>query len=154
MQWECKFFDELTVAELYQLLQLRSQVFVVEQNCVYLDTDGLDIQAWHVLGKQEGKIIAATRIIAPGKVYAEASIGRVVVDAAYRKNAAGIQLMQYSIEQLYQLLGISDIKIGAQLYLESFYQKFGFQKISPVYLEDGIEHIKMLKKAADLNSLI
>ncbi len=149
MQWECKFFDDLTVTELYNLLQLRSQVFVVEQNCVYLDTDGIDRAVWHVMGKYNGKIIAATRIIPPGKVYTEASIGRVVVDIAYRKNAAGIQLMQYSIDQLYQLFGITDIKIGAQCYLQNFYQKFGFTQISPVYLEDGIEHIKMLKKAAD-----
>ena len=148
IDWIYKKFSDLSPLELYQLLRLRSEVFVVEQNCVFLDMDNIDQQCFHLLGSAENKLVAYARIVPPGIVYTEPSIGRVVTSPSVRKHGFGKLLMQQSIDLVHKLFGNSSIKIGAQYYLKEFYSSFGFQQVSDVYLEDGIEHIYMLKNAA------
>jgi ElaA protein len=144
MNWILKKFEELTPFELYAILQLRNAIFVVEQNCVYQDLDNKDLKSYHLMGYEENVLVAYTRILPAGISYVESSIGRVVVLQAARKNGTGKKLMQKSIENLFSLFGKMPIKIGAQLYLQKFYESLGFQQTSNVYLEDGIEHIEML----------
>lgn len=144
INWICKSFNELTTQELYVLLQLRSEVFVVEQNCAFQDMDNKDQKSMHLMGWQNDLLAAYTRLVPAGVSYEEMSIGRVVTSPKMRKSGAGRQLMQKSIESCYQLFGQGPIRIGAQLYLQRFYESFGFQQSSEVYLEDGIEHIEML----------
>lgn len=148
IDWKCKRFYDLTVDELYDLLRLRSEVFVVEQNCVFLDQDNIDKDCFHLSGFHQNKLIAYARIVPPLVVYNEASIGRVVTSASVRKTGVGKQLMHQAIEKLYLLFGKVSIKIGAQLYLKSFYQSFGFYQSGNVYTEDGIEHIHMEKTSS------
>lgn len=143
--WYCKAFDSLTPVELYSILQLRNEVFVVEQNCVYQDCDDKDQQSYHFMGWQQNKLVAYTRLIPGGVAFAEISIGRVVTSRSIRGTKIGKQLMQRSIEKLHELFGKIPIKIGAQLYLKGFYESLGFIKCSDLYLEDGIEHIKMIR---------
>lgn len=142
--WTCKPFAELTVQELYASLQLRSEVFVVEQNCVFLDIDDKDQDSWHLMGWHNNLLVAYTRLVPAGISFTEVSIGRVVTSPKMRKSGAGRLLMKKSIETTYRIFGNTPIRIGAQLYLKNFYESFGFQQSSEVYLEDGIEHIEML----------
>lgn len=144
LNWTYKHFTALTTQELYTILSLRSEVFVVEQNCVYLDTDNKDVDAWHLCGWQDDVLVAYVRILAPGVSYEEASIGRVLTNPAFRKNGYGIKLMNVAIEKTLQQYGVQKIKIGAQLYLLNFYSSLGFTQTSEVYMEDGIPHIEML----------
>lgn len=143
--WTCKKMDELTTLELYLILKLRSEVFVVEQNCVYLDADGKDAAAYHLCGWLNNELLVAyARLLPPGISYVEASIGRVVTSAAHRKYGYGKTLMQKAIELISDLFKISSIKIGAQQYLIKFYNSVGFTVTSEPYLEDGIPHVEML----------
>ncbi|HEY8688022.1 MAG TPA: GNAT family N-acetyltransferase [Chitinophagaceae bacterium] len=142
--WSCKAFDTLSPGELYSILQLRNEIFIVEQNCVYQDCDDKDRQSYHFMGWEQNKLVAYTRLIPAGVAYNEISIGRVVTSPSVRGNKVGKELMRLSIEKLHELFGKSKIKIGAQLYLKSFYESLGFVQSSEVYLEDGIEHIKMI----------
>lgn len=144
VNWICKKFDALTPYELYAILQLRSEVFVVEQQCVFLDTDNKDFRCLHMMGFERETLAAYARLAPPGVIYAEASIGRVVTSPLVRKHGWGRMLMHRCIEECYALFGIANIKIGAQLYLKNFYRSFGFEQISEVYDEDGIDHIHML----------
>ncbi|MFT3825075.1 MAG: GNAT family N-acetyltransferase [Chitinophagaceae bacterium] len=144
MQWTNKLFNELTPNELYAILQLRSEVFVVEQNCVFLDQDDKDQHCYHLMGWEENLLCAYTRLVPAGISYEEPSIGRVVTSPKARKKGYGRELMHESINTLYKLWGKSAIKIGAQLYLKDFYESIGFQQTSDVYMEDGIPHIEML----------
>jgi ElaA protein len=144
LHWTYNHFTSLTTQELYTILSLRSEVFVVEQNCVYLDTDNKDLDAWHLCGWQDDVLVAYVRILAPGISYEEASIGRVLTNPAFRKHGYGIELMKVSIEKTLQQYGVQKIKIGAQLYLLNFYSNLGFTQTSEVYMEDGIPHIEML----------
>lgn len=144
--WSLKKFEELTPLELYAILQLRNEVFVVEQNCAYQDADNKDLLSFHFMGWSDNKLVAYTRIIPPGISYEEASIGRVVNSPSVRGDGIGRSLMLQSISQLYSLFGNVPIKIGAQLYLQKFYTSLGFIQSSEVYLEDGIEHIEMTKE--------
>lgn len=148
MEWMLKKFDALTPHELYAILQLRNEVFAVEQNCVYPDMDNKDQPSFHLMGWQQisesYKLVAYTRLIPPGVMYKEPSIGRVVTSSSVRGTGAGRQLMVKSIEHIYTLYGQQPIKIGAQLYLRKFYTSLGFQQTSEIYLEDGIEHIEMV----------
>ena len=145
MTWIFKKFDELTPGELYACLQLRNEVFVVEQNCVFQDADDKDQICYHLMCWEGKKLLAYTRIAPPGICYEESSIGRVVSSPSVRGKGTGKLLMQKSIELVYSLFGKgSAIKIGAQLYLKKFYESFGFKQSSDIYIEDGIEHIKML----------
>lgn len=145
MNWVIKSFNELTPAELYAILQLRCEVFVVEQNCPYLDEDDKDQNSYHLMGWKNDLLAAYTRILPQGLAFDEASIGRVVTSPKARGGGIGRELMQRSIKELYQLYGEVPIRIGAQLYLRPFYTALGFSQVSEVYIEDGIEHIKMLK---------
>ena len=145
LQFEIKRFNALSTLELYQLLQLRSQVFVVEQNCVYQDIDGKDEKAMHVLGKMDDRIVAYSRIFKPNDYFDNASIGRVVVSEHARAHKFGFDLMQEAIAAVGSEFGIQPITISAQLYLKKFYESLGFQQVSETYLEDGIEHIEMVR---------
>ncbi len=145
MEWILKKFEELTPHELYTIMQLRNEVFVVEQNCVYQDADNKDRYSFHLMGWKEDKLIAYTRLIPAGTAYAEPSIGRVVTSPSARGTGAGRELMEHSIDTIYKLFGKQPIRIGAQLYLKKFYSSIGFEPTGDIYLEDGIEHIEMVK---------
>jgi len=144
INWICKKFDDLSPQELYTIMQLRNEVFVVEQNCVYQDADNKDPHCYHLMGLLNNKLVAYTRLLPPGLAYTEASIGRVVSSPSARGGGVGRELMEKSIEQVSQLFGTTSIKIGAQLYLLKFYTSIGFQQTSTVYLEDNIEHVEMI----------
>ena len=146
MQVLIKNFKELSINELYQILQLRSEVFVVEQDCVYQDIDGKDEKALHILGIKEGEIVAYTRCFNTGYYFTEASIGRVVVKKSQRKFKYGNEIMIASIKVIESHFKTKTIKISAQLYLQKFYTQLGFKNIGEEYLEDGIPHIAMIKK--------
>jgi len=139
-------FNELTAQELYNILQLRSEVFVVEQDCVYQDLDGKDEKALHVLGIKREKVVAYTRIFKPGDYFKEASIGRVVVSKNERQHKYGYDIMNASIEAIKKHYNKICIKISAQTYLIKFYNHLGFKAIGKEYLEDGIPHIEMIKE--------
>lgn len=146
MNWILKPFGELTPKELYAILQLRNEVFIVEQNCPYQDMDNKDLKAWHLMGMEENKLLAYSRLLAPGISYSETSIGRIVSSTSARKTGMGKELMQESIDQIRNLFKTDTIRIGAQLYLKKFYESFGFIQDSDMYLEDNIPHIIMLRK--------
>lgn len=143
--WQIKTFETLTISELYAILKLRSEVFVVEQNCVYLDMDGKDAFSLHLFGEYNGQIVAYSRLFKPGISFDTASIGRVIVSANYRNKKWGQELMRQSILAIENYFGESQITISAQLYLKRFYESFGFVASSEMYLEDDIPHIKMIK---------
>jgi ElaA protein len=140
-----KKFSELTTTELYAILQLRSEVFVVEQDCVYQDIDFKDQKALHVIGIKNHKIIAYTRIFKPRDYFEKASIGRVVVAKNERINKYGYQIMNASIQAIHHFFNETEIKISAQKYLKKFYENLGFVMVGDEYLEDGIPHIAMVK---------
>jgi len=145
-QWTCKTFQELTVDELYSILRLRSDVFVVEQNCVFLDLDNKDQKCFHIMGWEQTTLVASTRLVPKGVSYPDYhSIGRVVNSKEHRGLGLGKELMEYSIAKCIELFGDSPIKIGAQLYLKKFYESLGFVQTSDVYDEDGIDHIEMIR---------
>jgi ElaA protein len=143
LNWVFKKFDELTAAELYAIMQLRNEVFVVEQDCVYQDADGKDPECYHLAGWDGKNLAAYTRIIPPGISYDQASIGRVVTSPGYRGTGAGRLLMKESISKTFSLFNCNEIRIGAQVYLTKFYQSLGFIPGSEEYLEDDIPHIEM-----------
>jgi ElaA protein len=143
--WECKYFNELSAEELYAILRLRSEVFVVEQDCVYLDIDDKDQHSYHFMGWDGTQLAAYTRILPPGLAFAEASIGRVATSARHRGKGIGRELMLRSIEHCTRLFQ-TPIHIGAQRYLEQFYESLGFKAIGEPYLEDDIPHIGMLRE--------
>ena len=144
INWVLKKFADLLPAELYAIMQLRNEVFVVEQNCIYQDTDNKDQLSYHYMGWQNDKLVAYTRILPPGLAYTEPSIGRVVTSPSARGGGIGRELMKKSIEQVKNIFGTVTIKIGAQLYLLKFYSSLGFQQTSDIYLEDNIEHVEMV----------
>lgn len=143
-KWILKKFEELTPHELYAILHLRNEVFVVEQNCVYQDADNKDQSSFHFMAWQEEKLLAYTRILPAGIAFDMVSIGRVVTSPGVRRTGMGKELMIRSIEEVQKLYGKVPIWIGAQLYLKEFYNSLGFQQSSSIYLEDGIEHIEMI----------
>lgn len=142
-----KEFQQLGLDELYDLLQLRSEVFVVEQDCVYQDIDGKDRQAIHVIGYKKDKIVAYTRCFEPGYYFPEAAIGRVVVKDSERRFGYGHDIMEASHEAINRYFNTSEIRLSAQQYLIKFYESHGYETSGEGYLEDGIPHINMLKKA-------
>jgi ElaA protein len=141
-----KKFNELTIQELYSLLKLRSEIFVVEQDCVYQDLDGKDAKALHVIGIENNEVVAYTRIFKPGDYFDIASIGRVAVHKDRRKYGYGKDIMQASINVVNDKFNEQKIKISAQTYLSRFYTELGFKAVGEGYLEDGIPHIEMLKE--------
>jgi ElaA protein len=145
--WTCKYFTDLDNEELYRILQLRNEVFIVEQNCCYQDLDNKDLHAYHFCGWKENNLVAYTRLLAKGISYSDApSIGRVLTSPSVRGQKVGKELMQRSIEETYRLFGKTTIKISAQLYLKKFYESFSFVQKGDVYLEDNIDHISMIRK--------
>ncbi|HMH22734.1 MAG TPA: GNAT family N-acetyltransferase [Puia sp.] len=148
MQWIGKKFNELSAEELYTVLRLRSDIFVVEQNCVFLDMDNKDQDSYHLMGWKDGHLAAYARILPAGISYVESSIGRIVTSRSARREGIGRMLVQQSIQLLYTLHGKRAIRIGAQYYLKKFYESFGFLQTGDIYIEDGIEHIEMLLSPA------
>lgn len=145
LQYSFKAFTELSPLELYAYLQLRSEVFVVEQNCVYQDLDDKDQQALHVFVHHHDKLVACARIVPAALAYPEISIGRVIVAEPYRKQQLGHELMRYCIAQIQSQFGPQKIVLSAQAHLQDFYKKHNFVPEGAIYLEDGIPHIHMTK---------
>jgi ElaA protein len=143
LHWTYKSFNELTPHELYAILQLRIEVFAVEQNCVYQDADGKDEASFHLCGWDDNRLAAYCRILPAGLSYDHPSIGRVVTSIHYRRGGFGKQLMERAIAQTMQQMNDRAIIISAQLYLKKFYESLGFVQSSESYLEDNIPHIKM-----------
>lgn len=143
LEWKIRRFETLTTVELYNLLQLRSEVFVVEQNCIYQDIDCKDQKALHLIGEDNGQIVAYARLFKRNDYFEEASIGRVVVKPTYREKKIGHILMREAIYFIKHQLGETKITISAQLYLKGFYESHGFIQTSEMYLEDDIPHIEM-----------
>jgi len=143
IDWKLKLFNELSPDELYAIIRLRNEVFVVEQNCVFQDADNKDQSSYHVMGWKENELLAYSRLVPAGISYSEPSIGRVVTSPIVRSLGLGTKLMEHSIYLLHEKWGKLNIKIGAQLYLEQVYNSLGFQRTSEIYMEDGIEHIEM-----------
>ena len=141
--FEIKPFAALSTLELYQLLQLRTEVFVVEQNCIYQDIDAKDQKALHLIGNFEGKIVAYARLFQPGDYFENASIGRVVIAKGFRDRKWGYVLMEQAIAGIEKHFGASKITISAQLYLKKFYETNGFTAVGDSYLEDDIPHLEM-----------
>ncbi|MBT8254440.1 MAG: GNAT family N-acetyltransferase [Flavobacteriaceae bacterium] len=140
-----KNFSELSCQELYDLLQLRSEVFVVEQHCVYLDMDGKDEKAIHVLGFEDDKLVAYLRIFKPGDYYEETTIGRVVVKKKMRSKGYGYDIMKASIKAVETKINSQKITVSAQTYLRKFYNELGFIEQGEEYMEDDIPHIRMTR---------
>ncbi len=150
VQWRCLSFSALSVGSLYELLRLRSRVFVVEQQCVFLDMDGLDEACLHLLGETvngagERSLVASTRLVPAGVAFDEASIGRVVTAPEARSGGLGHALMVESLQQLAAHWGPQPVRIGAQAHLEAFYNRHGFVSDHKPYIEDGIPHIEMIR---------
>ncbi len=143
--WKIKPFEALSLSELYNVLQLRSEVFVVEQNCVYQDIDGKDQKALHVIGEYNDETVAYCRIFKPGDYFEKSSIGRVIIKESYRDKKWGHDLIREAIQAIKDSFGETEITISAQLYLKKFYESHGFVQTSEEYLEDGIPHIEMKK---------
>jgi len=143
IKWVTKKFEALSVVELYQILRLRFEIFVVEQNCVYQDLDNKDQKALHLFGEYDGKIIAYSRLFKAGDYFDCSSIGRVVVDENYRDKKFGHELIKQGIFEIRNHFNEDNITISAQLYLKKFYESLGFIQTSEMYLEDDIPHIEM-----------
>ena len=153
MNWICKYFEELSLRELYEIGRLRQEVFVLEQNCPYVDFDGKDLYCYHLMGFDENnRLVAYSRIVPKGVSYEDyISIGRVVTSGLVRKSGLGRILMLESISVCEKLFGKSDIKISAQTYLLKFYESLGFVSTGKEYLEDDIPHTEMIKKVKKEN---
>lgn len=146
LEWKIKRFEALSTKELYDLLQLRAEVFIVEQNCVYQDIDGKDEKALHLIGEDNGEIVAYARLFKPHDYFEQASIGRVVVKEHSRSKKLGHILMREAIQVIKTHFDQRKITISAQLYLKKFYESHGFIQTSEMYLEDDIPHIEMKKE--------
>lgn len=142
--WKIRRFEALSPAELYDVLKLREEVFIVEQNCVYSDLDGKDPKALHLIGEFDGNTVAYARLFKAGDYFDRASIGRVVISQNFRSRKWGHDLMREAIMAVYQYFHEEEIVISAQLYLQKFYESHGFKAVGESYLEDDIPHIKMI----------
>ena len=145
LHFSLKTFAELSPFELYAYLQLRSEVFVVEQNCVYQDLDDKDQKSLHVFVHQLDKLVACARIVPAALAYPEISIGRVIVAESFRKKHLGHELMRFCISEIQKRFGPQKIVLSAQAHLQDFYKKHNFVPEGAIYLEDGIPHIHMIK---------
>jgi len=146
MDIQTKSFQDLTNQELYKILQLRTEVFVVEQDCVYQDMDGKDIKALHVMGFNKNELMAYTRIFKAGDYMDYASIGRVVVEKSGRQGGYGKEIMLASMKAIKDNFNTTIIHLSAQTYLQKFYNELGFTSVGETYLEDDIPHILMVKE--------
>lgn len=145
IEWRIKQFNSLSLQELYDIMNLRQEVFIVEQNAPYIDADYKDQKAWHVMAYSNDKLVAYARIIEAGISYDEPSIGRVVNSPLFRKTGLGRLLMDKSIEVMEQKYQTSKCRISAQTYLVTFYSTYGFKVCSEEYLEDGLPHYQMVR---------
>lgn len=139
-----KEFIELTTEELYEILKLRAEVFVVEQNCPYQDLDDKDQSSYHLFVEDNGQIIAVLRILPENVAYKEMAIGRLIVKKSYRGKEISRKMMVRAMKFITEDLGKEKIRLSGQAYLSDFYQSLGFEKVSEMYLEDGIEHFEFL----------
>ena len=152
IQWQWLRFDQMTPAQMEAMFSLRQAVFIVEQDCIYLDIDGKDDQAIHLLGWVNNQLIATLRVFESYREYqsdsgeTRASIGRICIHANFRNAGSGQQLVGRALDFIRQNFNNKPVKIGAQLYLKQFYEKLGFRQVSDIYDEDGIDHIHMLLK--------
>lgn len=145
LNWQIKPYSELTTTEFHDIIALRLKVFVVEQDCPYLDLDGKDKKCYHMLCRDgQGRMVATARILHPGTSYPEVSIGRVVVDSSIRRNGVGNELLKKCMEYVVEEFGNVDIRISAQKHLEEYYKKHAFQSTNKEYLEDNIPHVEMI----------
>ncbi|MDY0942979.1 GNAT family N-acetyltransferase [Priestia megaterium] len=145
MTWCIKSFQELTNGELYEILQVRTAIFVVEQKCAYLEVDGKDKLAYHLFKKEDRKIIAYLRVLPKGISYQEASLGRIIVKQEQRGTGLGRELVARGIDFLENEWHEKTIKIQAQSRLQTFYESFDFRLISDIYSDEGLPHVDMLK---------
>ncbi|MFT4524039.1 MAG: ElaA protein [Bacteroidia bacterium] len=143
--WNWKRFEELTTSELYEFMVLRQEVFVVEQSCHYLDADGRDVNSFHLMGYQDGKMVAYARIVKPGFSYAEVAVGRVVTAQSVRGQGIGITLMNKALGHIEEEFGKVPVRLSAQTYLLKYYEKYGFASTGKEYFEDEIPHTEMLR---------
>lgn len=148
LRWEWKAFNDLTANEVYTILCVRQEVFVLEQECLYLDADGKDRQSYHLMGFLGEDLVAYARIVEPGISYDEVSIGRILSSEKARGTGAGKELMIQAISRIEEIYGKVPIRISAQSYLLEFYGKFGFESTGKEYLEDDIPHTEMLRPAS------
>ena len=145
LRWEWKGFNELTAEQMYTVLCVRQEVFVLEQECLYLDADGKDRNSFHLMGFDGAELMAYARIVEPGFSYEEVSIGRILSSKKARGTGAGVELMNQALSRIEDKYGKVFVRISAQSYLEKFYQKFGFEPTGKEYLEDEIPHMEMLR---------
>ena len=143
-----KPFEQLTPDELYRILRLRIDIFIVEQQCIFQDADNKDQDCHHLMLFSGNELAAYARLVPAGITYEEMSIGRVVTARGFRRTGAGRELMNVAIEECRRLFGGGPIRIGAQLYIKSFYASLGFKESGDIYDEDGIDHIEMIKEAS------
>lgn len=143
--WHFKRFEDLTITELYKIIQLRIEVFVIEQNAPYQDCDEKDFVSYHIFGTIDEKIVAYARCIPAGISYKEPCLGRVVTSPQYRGKRYGAQVVYLALEAMKTQFKTSDCRISAQLYLQQFYEDYGFKRVSDVYLEDNLPHVEMFK---------
>lgn len=144
MEYKIRTFDELSNRELYSILRLRSEIFVVEQNCVYQDLDNKDLDGYHLMAIENGELIGYLRILNKGVSYKEASIGRVVVKKEYRRKKLGLEIINKGIDFIINTMKEKEVRISAQVYAKNLYEKAGFVEVSEEYLEDDIPHVEML----------
>jgi ElaA protein len=145
LHWHIKTWEELSKEELYAILTLRTDVFIIEQNCPYMDTDGKDLKSLHLFAADKNnQVHACIRLVKPGVSYLEWAIGRVATSQGYRRSGLGKELMQRGMDYLKKEYSSPDIRISAQCYLKKFYSDFGFLPVGEEYLEDDIPHIEML----------
>lgn len=146
MKYKIKTFEELNTKELYSILRLRSEIFVVEQNCVYQDLDNKDLSGYHLMAIDNNEIVAYLRVLPKGVSYKEISIGRFVVRKDYRRKNLGLALLNKALKFIQEDLNEKDVRISAQVYVKELYKKAGFIEASEEYLEDNIPHVEMLYK--------
>lgn len=150
MEWIRKPFDQLSAMELFRILQGRSEVFVVEQECIYLDPDDIDPLCEHLFALQDGELAGCCRIVPKGARYAaDMSIGRIIIMPKFRRQGLAREMLQLAIRYIADTLGETTIRISAQCYIRGFYERLGFAACSGEYLEDGIPHVEMLWSAAE-----
>jgi ElaA protein len=145
IRWECKHFDKLSAVELHAILALRCSIFIIEQNCPYLDPDHKDLHSYHIMGWSGNDLVAVARIVEPGISYEEVSIGRVASAASVRGTGVGKILMTKTMEFIREIFGNVPVRISAQSYLQKYYEGFGFKRSEKEeYLEDDIPHLDMI----------
>jgi ElaA protein len=148
IRWKWKAFNDLTADEVYTILCVRQEVFVLEQECLYLDADGKDRKSYHLMGYLDNDLVAYARIVEPGICYNEVSIGRILSSEKARGTGTGKELMIQAITKIEEIYGMVPIRISAQSYLVGFYGKFGWESTGKEYLEDDIPHTEMLRLAS------